>query len=362
MLLLKNGGSGSGGAAVELLKKRVDALWKLTHGIAWDTQTDAQTAYTKTVPTGAVAAEIGSIGGKTVVWNQLADAETGSVTLVSGKKYLTVVGGTETIVSGDGGAITVTTGDAVINLTQMFGSGSEPTSVNDTRIAAIHAYLALHPAYNAGQLVSAEVTGVESRNAAAQTADKCDIPVSLLAFLADKGYGWSAGGVYNELDFSTKTYTQRVGAINMGNIAYSRVTSYGAHPFFYATIDRPKSIAINFNSPRYTPYRFASLVEFGDGAPDRSIAANTNSTAPSGRILIRDDAYETAAALKAALDGTALYYELLEPVVYDVSAYIENTPMLTTEAGGTLTFVQDGTELVIPNSVDYLVKLSEVTP
>lgn len=53
------------------LRTRIDALYKLTQGQIWDVQTDSTAAYSKTVPSGAVAAEISSIGGNTVVWNQL---------------------------------------------------------------------------------------------------------------------------------------------------------------------------------------------------------------------------------------------------------------------------------------------------
>lgn len=48
----------------------------------------------------------------------------------------------------------------VIDLTLMFGSGNEPTDTTDPRIAQIEAYVAAHPEYNAGELVSALVDEV----------------------------------------------------------------------------------------------------------------------------------------------------------------------------------------------------------
>lgn len=51
--------------------RKLDALWKLNQGISYEFQTDDAEAYQKTVPSGAKVASIKSIGGKTIVWNQL---------------------------------------------------------------------------------------------------------------------------------------------------------------------------------------------------------------------------------------------------------------------------------------------------
>lgn len=51
--------------------RKLDALWKLNQGISYEFQTDDTEAYQKTVPSGAKMASVKSIGGKTIVWNQL---------------------------------------------------------------------------------------------------------------------------------------------------------------------------------------------------------------------------------------------------------------------------------------------------
>jgi len=51
--------------------RKLDALWKLNQGISYELQTDDTEAYQKTVPSGAKVANVKSIGGKTIVWNQL---------------------------------------------------------------------------------------------------------------------------------------------------------------------------------------------------------------------------------------------------------------------------------------------------
>lgn len=51
--------------------RKLDALWKLNQGISYEFQTDDTEAYQKMVQSGAKVASIKSIGGKTIVWNQL---------------------------------------------------------------------------------------------------------------------------------------------------------------------------------------------------------------------------------------------------------------------------------------------------
>lgn len=51
--------------------RKLDALWKLNQGISYEFQTDDTEAYQKMVPSGAKVANVKSIGGKTIVWNQL---------------------------------------------------------------------------------------------------------------------------------------------------------------------------------------------------------------------------------------------------------------------------------------------------
>lgn len=60
--------------------RKLDALWKLNQGISYEFQTDDTEAYQKTIPTGAKVASVKSIGGKTIVWNQLNLNKENSVT------------------------------------------------------------------------------------------------------------------------------------------------------------------------------------------------------------------------------------------------------------------------------------------
>lgn len=58
-------------SALATTDRKLDALWKLNQGISYEFQTDNAEAYQKEIPTGAKMASVKSIGGKTIVWNQL---------------------------------------------------------------------------------------------------------------------------------------------------------------------------------------------------------------------------------------------------------------------------------------------------
>lgn len=201
-------------------KRKLDFMWKLNQGISYQYETDANSAYQKDIPSGAKAACVNKIGGKTVAWNQLiSQSEStytnngitfkrnndGSITIngtatdkayyqftsiksVVGHKYL-VKGGISTSVyvnsfigincidSGNGiiakstseennwVRLTIESGTVcenikvipqIFDLTQMFGSGNEPSTVAE--------FESMFPAdyypYDAGTLMSAQVNEV----------------------------------------------------------------------------------------------------------------------------------------------------------------------------------------------------------
>lgn len=53
------------------LKRRVDALYSIGQGITHRFETDSETAYQKVVPTGGKLMSVKSVGGRSIVWNQL---------------------------------------------------------------------------------------------------------------------------------------------------------------------------------------------------------------------------------------------------------------------------------------------------
>lgn len=69
------------------LKRRVNALYDMGQGITHQFETDTDTAYAKTVPTGAKLMSVKNVGGKSVVWNQLiSQLEETTIASVTGTK------------------------------------------------------------------------------------------------------------------------------------------------------------------------------------------------------------------------------------------------------------------------------------
>lgn len=68
-------------------KRSLDALWKLNQGISYQFETDAEKAYQKDIPSGAKLASVKKIGGRTIVWNQLANLNEFKNTTINGIVY-----------------------------------------------------------------------------------------------------------------------------------------------------------------------------------------------------------------------------------------------------------------------------------
>ena len=62
------------------LTRRVDALFDMGQGVTHKFETDSETAYTKTVPTGAKLMSVKSVGGRSIVWNQLVQSTSNEIT------------------------------------------------------------------------------------------------------------------------------------------------------------------------------------------------------------------------------------------------------------------------------------------
>lgn len=222
------------------LQRRVDALYSIGQGITHQFETDTDTAYQKAVPTGAKLMSVKSVGGKSVVWNQLIsqliEAKSASVTgakltdktlqisgtstnvvflrivpvqtAIIGHKYLFHSHASDTAELSNfngfynnesetdkrfyeyGKGTIFTNADNVIemrlrldadvtvnfqitpqlfDLTAMFGSGNEPTTVEEFEAMFPAAY---YP-YNAGEIVSAGVTEVVEQGRNLFDVEKC---------------------------------------------------------------------------------------------------------------------------------------------------------------------------------------------
>ena len=329
-------------------QRQIKALQDLNHGQTYTEEADATEAYSKAVPSGAMAVTVNKVGGRSVVLNQIGKPKdatiqnhgisatidgTGKVvldgdndgsqsssftvsnnfSLVSGRKYLVKGIGesdgvtklrlykpsgsvsfksefTDFIYTAENSfdnavvlSILVSKSASVsdrelypqcIDLTQMFGAGNEPQTVE---VAYAMGVPRDYVPYNTGEIISAELQSIEIKKADTTSLGSINLPGALLSYLADKGYGQSPiGGAGNLLDLQNKTYTQ-----------------------------------------------------LGSFVSDEWVA-------------------------------------LEEPIVYDISSYLPDDDawnFLNTEPGGSLTFVQqdDGMNLAVPQELVWAVQNSEVT-
>lgn len=99
--------------------------------------------------------------GNTVVWNQVVDANTSSVTLTARRKYIANIGGTISMQSPTADSVLSVSGgtDSVHDLTQMFGAGNEPTTIEEFNARKP---LGVTDDYNEGELISTTADELKS--------------------------------------------------------------------------------------------------------------------------------------------------------------------------------------------------------
>jgi len=386
------------------LQRRVNALYDIGQGITHQFETDSETAYAKTVPTGAKLMSVKSVGGKSLVWNQMYNEyKYGGSTLnckpiFKSHKYLlrvhyTVLEDvkaylyfrdvlytpttnrqiTKDLTAGsgkiswitsplgehsDGGEfgtfITVNNADGsqkydtspfsnheIFDLTQMFGAGNEPSTVEEFEKIFPNDY---YP-YNAGEIISAGVTEI----AVGETTHPIPEAIRNLP-----GYGWSAGTARNYVDYENKKYVQCVNSVDLGTKNWRMYKDGDYTPFFYLNaVSDIRGGTSNFLCPKY------QYVKIGvtDSASGLYVLENTT-------VRVRDTAYTDAATFKQAMQGVIMYYELATPIVTDISTLIPDDFLrnIEVEAGGSITFKNsnDSYRIPVPSEEEYVVKLSEV--
>ena len=401
------------------LQRRVNALYDMGNGVTHQFETDTDTAYAKTVPTGAKLMSVKNVGGRSIVWNQLVQptsneitgagvkvtfSNDGIVTLngtatttgnavsvqpvknQKGHKYLMVanplsgVYGKDQLLfssqsygqdsTGHGAIITNESSNAkwyytlyvyegvtydnvklqpqIFDLTAMFGSGNEPTSVEEFEKMFPNDYYQ----YNAGEIISAGVTEV------AVGDSTYPIPEAIKAL---PGYGWSAGTAKNYVDYENKRYVQCVDSVDLGTLTFTLTNGrFFVHTSnsFDGLIKKPSSTTQYLNA---ICSQFTAIPYAGNWA-DHTVTCYV--TENEKRILFIDKSYTDATAFKQAMQGVIMYYELATPIVTDISDIIPDDFLrnIEVEAGGSVTFKNsnDNYHIPVPSEEEYIVKLSEI--
>lgn len=444
------------------LKRRVDALYSIGQGVTHRFETDTDTAYAKTVPTGAKLMSVKSIGGRNLVFNQIVNPNNFrpsytvngvTITRVDGYKFVangTATGGDayfsdsfvpikghvylekscpkggsaetyRSYITGSNVVMDTNYGSGVIapinvdtrvyivplmvksgatvnnlvvypqiyDLTAMFGSGNEPSTVEEFEAIFPNNY---YP-YNVGEIVSAGTEEVVEQG-------------KNLFDYTDKTYhGANVNKVENGVIYTERLTTT---ALNIPTIAENK----------YTLSFKVKSNAANQDGLRWslqkgknTSYAYdSSLIKSEVG-----YAANTEYQAVvtfvadtdfvslctiAGMIydvqLENGDTatnyspfYQTAYQIPEAIrnlpgygvEGNVVDYEaktytqnnavdgtevkaLDTPIVTDISNLIDDDFLrnIEVEAGGSVTFKSsnDSYRIPVPSEEEYIVKLSEV--
>jgi hypothetical protein len=402
------------------MKRRVDALYDIGQGITHKFETDSDTAYAKTVPTGAKLMSVKSVGGRSIVWNQLVKpvpavvtgagvkatfsddgiitlngtaTTTGSAVSVQpvknqkGHKYLMIANPLSGVYGKDQlqfssqsygqdstGHGTIITNESsnekwyytlyvyegvtydnvklqpqIFDLTAMFGSGNEPSTVEEFEKMFPNDYYQ----YNAGEIISAGVTEV------AVGDSTYPIPEAIKAL---PGYGWSAGTARNYVDYENKRYVQCVQSVDLGTLSW--VAGVGGKVSFQTSQVTGQKLTKNYSVPPNiicSKYSTKTQNELWGHINVTGITADANT---DGYIDVNDTSYTDATAFKQAMQGVILYYELANPIITDISTLIPDDFLrnIEVEAGGSITFKggNDDYRIPVPSEEEYIVKLSEV--
>nr|DAI05111.1 MAG TPA: hypothetical protein [Caudoviricetes sp.] len=256
-----------------------------------------------------------------------------------------------------------------IDLTRLFGSGNEPTTTSDPRIAEIIAYAEKHPEYNAGELVSAGVEDVKVQGT--NSLDTYPIPDAVKAL---PGYGWSAGSICNEIVRRADgwDYVQRVERYVADNPDKWRLGNGNIRKFFTTNVEKPALKLAGSNTFRivcdrltYVNYSYAEASKW-----PYTISFQSNAATLAAVFTDTDtDSLDTWQAwLQSLIDaGTPLtvYYAVATPITTDITDLMTGAlPLVATEPGGTITMhhalADGGLPLDVPNTVKYIRDLKEV--
>ena len=420
------------------LTRRVNALYSIGNGITHQFETDSETAYVKTIPTGAKLMSVKSVGGRSIVWNQLCDtvldnfSDTVSAvyheygickfTANVGDKICIYSGGINGTYAANGAYVAGFIGSAYIeffgkqivqctengnciiylrlrgggntysnvsvrpeffNLTKMFGSGNEPTTVEEFE----KIFPADYYPYNAGEIISAGTEEIveQGKNLLDFNSAKFSMSYRYISdaipgekkavmSLIDKDTSVDVSGIsigfandVGELDGGVTEYNWILGSsgLNSNNSNVSYVHDKSAlcrDVFIYPKTDEALAKLLS---------RYDIQVELGD--------------TPTAYAPYHRNAYPIPEAIRNlpgyGVEGNTVDYEaktytqnntidgtevkaLDTPIATDISTLIPDDFLrnIEVEAGGSVTFKNsnDNYHIPVPSEEEYIVKLSEI--
>ncbi|WP_370817200.1 hypothetical protein [Ruminococcus sp.] len=375
------------------LKRRVDALYDIGQGVTHRFETDSETAYQKTVPTGAKLMSVKSIGGHSeVIDGEIVSAGVTEV-VEQGRNLFDVekcaalglyygfeidTNKTLQIALKDGKTcptnvsfgIVYVHGNTMANWL-ITSNGVRETITNSRDMTdSTQIMVACYPGNKETMQSIADafdimlVDGIYKPDTMPAYApfhrNEYPIPEAIRAL---PGYGWSAGTARNYVDYENKRYVQCVNSVDLGTLEWlyrpEQQRFYAIADSITGKFSESFGIVPNIVVAKYDIVCFNDITTKTD-----NMKASAVKTA-NDYITIRNTAYTDATAFKQAMQGVILYYELATPIVTDISSLIPDDFLrnIEVEAKGSVTFKNsngDDYRIPVPSEEEYIVKLSEV--
>lgn len=405
------------------LQRRVDALFDMGQGVTHQFETDTDTACQKAVPTGAKLMSVKSVSGRSVVWNQIFEAYSGTnngVTVTTEADGTITLNGTaessyiyfKSLSSAQNKIgkyilklLILNNPDSVTMRYAYFNRTiSTPTATKGTAAALVNQTakdielqkVAGLSGFTTGTVFNDvkikiqifDLTVMFGAGNEPSTVEKFEkmFPNDYYPYNAGEivsagvtevavgdtvhkipeairnlpGYGWSAGTARNYVDYENKKYVQCVNSVDLGTMIWKNGTSVSFETRQLSGQKLTKSYSI---APNFMCLKYSTKTQDGLwGKPN--VTGITADGKVDGYVYVNDASYTDATTFKQAMQGVILYYELEKPIVTDISTMIPDDFLrnIEVEAGGSVTFKNsnDSYRIPVPNEEEYIVKLSEV--
>lgn len=390
------------------LQRRVNALFDMGNGVTHKFETDSETAYQKTVPTGAKLMSVKSIGGHSeVIDGEIVSAGTESI-IEQGKNMFDYTDKTyhgANVSKVENGVIyTKQLLTTILNIPTIVGKKytlslkTKSTSTNQG-ILRWSLQKGKNTAYADDSSLIKKVVGTVANTEYQETVtftattdfvSLCGLMTMLYdvqlelgdtatdyspfhqtgypipeAIRALTGYGWSAGNAKNYVDYENKKYVQCVSSVDLGTLDWEFNTTSAVGHHFYAPAKHLnfKYLGV-FGTTVYNALcsKYRTVARSSNVFVDKTLTIDGVTVV--SQIQVKDTAYPDATAFKQAMQGVILYYELEKPIVTDISTLIPDDFLrnIEVEAGGSVTFKNsnDSYRIPVPSEEEYIVKLSEI--
>ena len=387
------------------LKRRVDALYSIGQGITHRFETDSETAYQKTIPTGAKLMSVKSIGGHSeVIDSEIVSVGTESI-IEQGKNLFDYTDKTyhgANVSKVENGVIyTKQLLTTILNIPTIVGSkytlsfkvkssGANQGGLRwslQTGKNTSYAHDSSLIKSEVGYVANTEYQGTVTFTATTDFVSLCGLTTMVYDVQLENGdtatnyspfyqtaypipeairnlpgYGWSAGTARNYVDYENKRYVQCVQSVDLGTLSW--VAGVGGKVSFQTSQVTGQKLTKNYSVPPNiicSKYSTKTQNELWGHINVTGITADANT---DGYIDVNDTSYTDATAFKQAMQGVILYYELANPIITDISTLIPDDFLrnIEVEAGGSITFKggNDDYRIPVPSEEEYIVKLSEV--